>query len=294
MILVTGAAGKTGQAILQALMAKRVPVRAWVYRAEHVPRVQALGVQEVVTGDMRLPDTWPRALEGVRSVYHIPPNMCAEEELIGRLALEHARWAGVTHFVYHSVLHPQTEKMPHHWHKMRVEELIFEAGIPFTILQPAPYMQNLIPYWDRIVEEGVYRVPYAPTTRLSLVDLNDVAEVAVRVLTEPGHEGAVYELCGTPGLTQDAIAAVCAEVLQRPVRAEKLSPTDWEHQARAAGLSSYAIHSLKRMFAYYEAYGLWGNPNVLRWLLGREPTTLRAFVRRLAETTSNASRDKVP
>ena len=65
------------------------------------------------------------------------------------------------HFVYHSVLHPQTEKMNHHWQKMRVEEMIFESGLPFTILQPAPYMQNLLAGWKSIVEDGVLRVPYS-------------------------------------------------------------------------------------------------------------------------------------
>ncbi len=64
--------------------------------------------------------------------------------MIGKLVIDEARKAGVKHFVYHSVLHPQTEKMNHHWQKMHVEEMIFESGLPFTILQPAPYMQNLL------------------------------------------------------------------------------------------------------------------------------------------------------
>lgn len=283
MILVTGAGGKTGRAVIRALSEREVAVRAWVHRPAQREEMLALGAADVVVGDMRLPDVWPAAMADVEAVYHIAPNMCPEEELIGRLALEHARWAGVKRFVYHSVLHPQTEKMPHHWHKMRVEEMIFESGLPFVILQPAPYMQNLLPYWPAVRQEGVYRVPYAAVTRLSFVDLADVAEVAARVLTEPGHEGAIYELCGTPGIAQDAVAAVMADVLQRPVRVEKLSLAEWEARARKAGLSEYAVDALKRMFLYYERYGLWGNPNVLRWLLGRPPTSLRAFIHRLAQ-----------
>lgn len=288
MILVTGAAGKTGRAVIKALARRGIAVRAWVHRPAQEEVVKAVGASEVVVGDMRLPDTWPAALAGVEAVYHIAPNMCAEEELMGRLALEHARWTGVKRFVYHSVLHPQTEKMPHHWRKMRVEEMIFESGLPFTVLQPAPYMQNILPYWPTVVEGGVYRVPYAAVTRLSLVDLQDVAEVAARVLTEPGHEGAIYELCGTPGITQDAVAAVMAEVLGRPVRVEKIPLSEWERTAREAGLSPYAVDALKRMFLYYERYGLWGNPNVLGWLLGRPPTTLRAFIERVAREGPSA------
>ena len=57
---------------------------------------------------------------------------------------EAARRAGIRHLVYHSVLHPQVEAMPHHWQKMRVEEQLFAAGLPYTILQPAAYMQNVL------------------------------------------------------------------------------------------------------------------------------------------------------
>ncbi len=53
----------------------------------------------------------------------------------------------LSHFVYHSVLHPQTEEMPHHWQKLRVEESLFRTHLPFTILQPCAYMQNLDIHW---------------------------------------------------------------------------------------------------------------------------------------------------
>ena len=120
------------------------------------------------------------ALQGARAIYHICPNMSPDEVVIGKLVIEEANKAGVEHFVYHSVLHPQIEAMNHHWQKLRVEEIIFESGIPFTILQPAPYMQNLLANWDAITREGVYRTPYPTGTRLSLVDLDDVAAVAAR------------------------------------------------------------------------------------------------------------------
>ena len=77
------------------------------------------------------------------------------------MAMEAARTAGVKRFVYHSVLHPQTEEMPHHWQKLRVEEEIFRGGLPFTILQPCAYMQNVVAYLDDIVMKGRYVVPYS-------------------------------------------------------------------------------------------------------------------------------------
>ena len=129
--------------------------------------------------------------------------------------------------------------MPHHWLKMRVEELLFASGLAFTILQPAAYMQNVLAHWDRIVGEGVYPVPYPVETRLSLVDLEDVAEAAAIVLTEPGHAGATYELAGPEALTQTEVANILGQQLGRTVHAQAVPLTDWEHAARAAGLGDY-------------------------------------------------------
>ncbi|MFN8458488.1 MAG: NmrA family NAD(P)-binding protein [Anaerolineae bacterium] len=72
------------------------------------------------------------------------PQHAPDEVAIGRAAIAVAKAAGGPRSVYHSVLHPHTEKMPHHWHKLRVEELLFESGLEWTILQPAAYMQNVL------------------------------------------------------------------------------------------------------------------------------------------------------
>ncbi|MFQ5610533.1 MAG: SDR family oxidoreductase [Anaerolineae bacterium] len=285
-ILVTGAAGKTGQAVVRALARREAAVRALVRRPEQAGSLQALGVQEVVVGDMRDPVDLAQAARGVRAIYHICPNMHPDEVAIGQAAMAAARQAGGAHFVYHSVLHPQTETMPHHWQKLRVEERLFESGLPYTILQPAAYMQNVLAGWQQIVEAGRYRLPYAVETRLGMVDLEDVAAAAALVLTQAGHEGAIYELAGPEALTQTEVAAILSRHLGRPIRAETVARQVWEQDARQAGLGDYAVETLLKMFDYYERHGFWGNPNVLHWLLGRPPTTFAAFVRRVAGGSS--------
>ena len=275
MLLVTGAAGKTGRAVVQA---RGATVRGWVRRPEQAAILREAGAADVVVGDIADPSVYAGALAGVASVYHICPNMHPDEVKIGRWLVAAARAAGVRHIVYHSVLHPQTEAMPHHWNKLRVEELLFESGIATTVLQPTAYMQNLLAGWQRIVAEGVYAVPYPAATRLSLVDLHDVAAAAVRVLTEPELVGGTYELVGTVGLTQTAVSHTLATCLNRPVRVVEIPLDEWQTGAKAAGLSPYAIDTLRRMFVYYANYGLVGNPFVLRQLLRREPTSLAEFV----------------
>lgn len=278
MILITGAAGKTGLAVTRALARRRAAVRALVYRHAYVEPARAAGAQDVVVGDMRDEKLLATAVRSVRAIYHIAPNMNPDEVQMGVAALQAAQDAGVEHFAYHSVLHPQTETMPHHWNKLRVEEKLFESGLPFTILQPAAYMQNISGNWQTIAAEGVHRVPYPVSTRLSLVDLADVAEGAAKILTEPGHAGATYELVGTPPLAQTEVAHSLSSALGRLVRAEEISLDAWQEQAEAAGLPPYAIQTLSQMFRYYAAHGFVGNSNVLTWLLGRPPTSLADFL----------------
>ena len=285
MILITGAGGKTGRALIKTL-SKAESIYALIRREEDLPVLQSLGAEKIVLGDMRDDDAIRYGLQGARAVYHICPNMSPEEAFIGTLVIDEARRAGVEHFVYHSVLHPQTEKMNHHWQKLRVEEMLFESGLPFTIFQPAPYMQNILSGWKQIVEDCILRVPYSVHSKFSFVALEDVAEAARIVLTEPGHTNATYELAGTLPMSHVEVAEIFSLVLKRNVRAEKEKISDW--RLRTSGLSEYALEGLAKMFAYYDQWGLAGNLNLLRWILKRTPTSMKSFVESIARQRSAA------
>jgi uncharacterized protein YbjT (DUF2867 family) len=279
---------QVGQFFESSLKGKSV--KALVFHPEQIQEVEALGATEVIVGDMRKASLVYKAIQNVDSVYHICPNMHPDEIRIGQTMIDAATTAGIAHFVYHSVLHPQIEAMPHHWKKMRVEEKILESGLPFTILQPAVYMQNILLYWQTIIEKGKYLVPYSTESRISLVDLEDVALAATRVLTEvllaenrPFHLGATYELVGTPAMSQNEVAAIISQQLGRSLIAENISRDAWKRQAKSSGLGYYQVKTLSAMFEYYENHGLWGNPQVLSWLINRPSTSLEAFVSRIIE-----------
>src|SRR5579872_7501866 len=103
MILVTGASGKTGRAVVEALTRRGQKVR-------ELTRAVASMADE---------KAFARAAEGAGAIYHICPNVNPDEIVFGRNAIAAARAVGIKRFVYHSVLHPQIEAMPHHWNKMR-------------------------------------------------------------------------------------------------------------------------------------------------------------------------------
>jgi uncharacterized protein YbjT (DUF2867 family) len=178
MILVTGAAGKSGNAVVKALAAKGAQVRAFIRNPSHAGSLLALGAAEVSFGSFEDARALAQAAAGAPAIYHICPNVSRDEVAYARAVAAAARTQGVKRFVYHSVLHPQIEAMPHHWQKMRVEEMLFVAGFDLTVLQPTAYMQNILGAWDAVVRDGVFRFPYPAATRLSLVDLDDVGEAA--------------------------------------------------------------------------------------------------------------------
>lgn len=280
MFLITGANGKTGHVVIGALLAKGKSVRALVHRQEQVQAIRDMGVDDVHVGDMLDQDTLNTAYMGMKAVYHICPAAHPDEEIMGTKAINAAIYANTEHFVYHSVLHSQIDELPHHKHKLQVENQLINSGLHYTIIQPTIYMQNLLDIWEIVVRNGLYPIPYSKETRLAMVDLKDVADVVALVLTEKGHIGATYELCGSEILSLMDIASTLSKHVGSEVKAESISVEAWGAHARANGLSEYEIDILSKMFKYYDTYGFLGNSNVLTWLLSRSPTNFEAFVQR--------------
>jgi len=280
LILVTGASGKTGRTITEALSKKGFDIRAVVHKENQVSELKNVGAKEVIVAYLLDGRTLDQTFMGITGIYHICPNMHPQELEIGQLMIQLAQKNHLKHFIYHSVLHPQVEAMPHHWNKMRVEDQLFRMKIPFTILQPAAYMQNVLGYLDKMLKTGVYRIPYSTSSRSSMIDLNDLAEVVVKVFSESGHENAIYELSSSEKLSALDVASTVASVTGKLILAETLDRSIWENDAHKAGLSDYAVNTLLKMFEYYEENDFIGNPNQITWLLGRKPTTFEQFFRR--------------
>ncbi|QVQ53679.1 NmrA family NAD(P)-binding protein [Spiractinospora alimapuensis] len=283
-VLVTGAAGKTGRAVIEALRARDLPTRALVRRPEQADAARAAGATEVRVGDMRDRDDVAEALRGTTGVYHIAPNMSGAEVAIGEALIGAAQATGVRRVVYHSVLRPQIRAMPHHWDKLLVEAALFETGMDVTVLQPGPYTQNLLEGLDRVREHGELRVPYRVDAPFGMVDLRDVAEVAARCLAEERYRGGTYELVGPEAVTAESVARDLGATLGRDVRAVRIDPADWAATARSRAVPEHVVTALAAMFSYYDAYGLPGNGRVLTALLGHAGTSVSdVFARELTK-----------
>jgi uncharacterized protein YbjT (DUF2867 family) len=223
------------------------------------------------------------AVDGVEAVIHIGPPMHAREAEMGHAVVAAARLAGVSHFVQFSVTHPQLEPLLNHQSKLAVERMVLLSRIPFTILQPMHYMQNIDV--RRVVERSVLTQPYALDTPLAHVDLEDVTEVAALVVTDPKHHYATYELCGDDYVNARQLAATIAAISGRPVTAEQVPVAHAFAVGAPADTSpseedDWRRDAMVRLFDHYGRHGITGNPNVLGWLLGRPPTRFEEYVSR--------------
>ena len=278
-ILVTGASGRTGRRIISQLLARNQRVSAFVRRQEAARELLDLGVADCVLGDLEQDGDLRRALRDVGRVLHIcPPMHPAEDKLAARM-IRLCEAQGVERFVLYSVLHPLAD-VPHHRRKLEAEHALLNSGLAYTILQPCRYMQHLNAIWAQVRDQGLHAMPFESKARFSLVDLQDLAEASAKVMVEPGHDYATYQLAGPERLSMEDCAAILTGILGRVVTAVARSDEDFRRGAQAAGMPAARIEGMAVMNAHYTAHGLSGNPNVLRWLLGREPTPFADFVKR--------------
>ena len=288
MILVTCAAGKTGKAIVKALVAEGHAVRAMVRTESSLESVKAAGVREALTGNLAVYEDVVRATKNVNSVYYIAPNMDPNERLNGNNIIAACQSQNVSRFVFHSVLHTQIEALPHHWERHFVEQSILNSNIPFTILQVGSYMQNLLPAWDKMVETGVHRMAYDVDAPMSLVDLDDVSEVATKILADNSYSNGIFEIAG-PVISLRQKAAILSEVLGKNVVAEKEGLEDFLSQGKSLGFSKFTLAMMSKMFPYYDDHGLVGSDKALGWILGRLPTNFETFAKRITASFGQVS-----
>ena len=282
MILITSAGGKTGKAMITSFARSGQSVRAFVRRNDGGEELRELGAADIFCGDLDNPKSLIEAAKGCKAIYYICPNMTEKEKVFGNNIIVASREAEVKRLIFHAVLHPQVRSLQHHGERLSVEEAIIESGLPFSILQVGSYFQNMLPGWKKMLETGVHSMAYEVDARMSLVDLEDVTEAAVKIFQDPGCENGIFELCGSV-ITLLEKAEILSEVLGTKIKAEKLPSENAIMHAANLGVGMYGQECMRKMFAHYDKHGLVGSPRVLQWLLGRPPTTFRSFAERAAK-----------
>ena len=283
MILVVGASGYTGLAVIRALARRGAPARALIRDPTKAALVRAAGAEDVAIGDLRDIAALERALAECSGIYCIGPRFMPEEAEVGKAVVDVAVGAGVRRFVYSGVYHPSIRALLNHRAKLVVEDHLYKSDLEFTVLQPARFMHGpVLSSWSRILGEGVYADAFNPDRPMAYVDYDDVAEAAAIALTEDTLVRGTFELAAHGECTGHDLAAHLGAALGRSVRAEQASLDDYEPAQGAALTNPYGREGFVRLRRYYDEFGFrGGNGVVLTAILGRAPTDFPTFLAKL-------------
>jgi prepilin-type processing-associated H-X9-DG protein len=157
------------------------------------------------------------------------------------------------------------------WHG-EIDRHLAESGLPHTLVLPSGFMQNFLASAQYVADQGVL---YAMTgeTRVSYIDTRDVAAVAARVLTSPGHQGKAYPLTGPEALSGDEVAERLSAATGNQVGSVDVPPDTFGQALAGAGLPGWLVE-LNIMMADGHAAGF--TDEVAR-LTGRQPRTFAEF-----------------
>src|SRR5215204_2727127 len=275
MILLTGATGNNGTEILKRLPTGEVPVRAMVRNREQAS-VIALPHVEVVEGDFDRPVTLLAALAGVERAFLLTPS--SERPESQQIAfIDAARQSGVAHVVKLSQFEADVNA-PDRFRRYHavVEEALQASGLAYTILRPNLYMQGLLNFRSTIATQNAFYAA-AGDAKVSMVDVRDIADVAVAALTEPGHEGKIYELTGPQALTHAEMAEGLSEALGRQVTFIDILPEAMRDAFLGFGVPEWQADGLVEDYAHYRR----GEAEAVTWgvqdAIGKAPRSFEEF-----------------
>ncbi|MGB8266234.1 MAG: NmrA family NAD(P)-binding protein [Candidatus Velthaea sp.] len=236
MILVTGSTGRIGQDVAFGLVLADIQLRVLIHNGAGTEWAHWSNV-ETMMGDFAIPQTLDAALDGISAAFLISRPGPKQVELECAFIAACVR-AGVEHVVKVSALGAAPDApcrflVRHH----AIEQALLASGLRATILRPNQFMQNVLqarstiaPPQNRLVAN------ISPTTRISLVDTADVADIAVKKLFERAGASETLEVTGPVALTQLEVCAALSRRLNRTIAYEYLEP-----EAFAATMQSYAL-----------------------------------------------------
>jgi len=280
MILVTGASGNAGGAVLKEVLKTNRPVKA-MYRS---PEDAAKASAEVgcVIADFADKPSLGRALEGVDAVYLVCSPVRELVELEGNM-VDACRETGVRHVVLSSAVgagdYPKSFPS---WHR-RVEDKLNASGLDYTILRPNSFMQNILTFYaPSIRTQGAFYAAMG-NARTSFIDVIDVAAVAARALTSPGHAGKTYELNGPEAITYGEVAEKITRAIGRKVQYVDIPVAQQKQAMLDQRLPDWLVEALLDLQAYYTG-GKGGEvDDVVSTILGRAPRTMEQFLADFAD-----------
>jgi uncharacterized protein YbjT (DUF2867 family) len=275
MILITGASGTVGKAVLREV-AKAGTHRA-MYRSKEEAAKAPAGTETVIA-DFSDKPSLGAALQGVDSVYLVCSPIPQLVELESNV-IDASQAAGVKRIVLNSALGAADfPKSFPSWHR-KVEDKLKSTKIAHCILRPNSFMQNIVTYYAPTIRtQGAFYGSYGSDVRISYIDVRDLAAVAAKALTSSALDGKTLELNGPEALTCEQVAqkitertGVAARYVDIPLEAQRKAMLDQK-------MPEWQVTALIDLQQYY-INGQGGDlDSTLKEILGRAPATLDQFL----------------
>lgn len=284
MILVTGAAGNCGSAVIREFVRNEIPVRALVRNGARADKLPDHPLVHVVEADMASAATLGPALEGVERALLISS---ADPQMVVTQCrfIDACRAAGVAQVVKMSGKESGVGFQPENFRFTRmhqqIEQYLEGCGVPWTHLRPSQFMQVYLREVRSIASDGELRLPFNDI-RLSPVDIADVAKIAFSVLVKGGQEGCALDFTGPEALSMADIADRISEATGRAVKYRNIGLEERQEALRAAGTPQFMLDALEEQAIERRRHA---NSAVMLGpfeLFGLAPTTFAEFARRHA------------
>jgi uncharacterized protein YbjT (DUF2867 family) len=282
MILVTGASGLSGSAIVREFARQGTPIRALVRSRDKAAALLELSTVETVEGDMSNPGTLATVFDGIdRALLLSSANQQMLE--VQCTFIDAAKRAGVKHIIKFSGGEVGFDPSKFRFARMHeeIEDYLEQSGLAWTHLRPSQFMQVYLREAHTIVGKGAMFLPMAEVT-LAPIDIEDIAKIAVTLLLGDGHHGKSFLMTGPEALSMADIAQCISRATQRTVRYVAIAPEDRRAMLLAAGAPPYFADAI-----YEQAIERLRNPTARVCLQTHEtfqikPTTFNEFAKRNA------------
>lgn len=222
-VLVYGAPGVQGTAVVQRLLSNGHKVRVLTPAGQDTSALESLGAERAV-GDFADSDSLAKANEGVDAVSLVLPldYDAARVTGYGERALKAAAGAGVKHLVFNtSTQYPALPTSINlHDIKIALQDIIMSGPVPATILRPTIYLGNILSPFSApaIVNDGIFAYPLPAEHAVSWISWDDMASFVAGAIIRPELAGSVFDISGPNAVTGTEFAEIIAQVIGRPVQ----------------------------------------------------------------------------
>ncbi|SYZ72146.1 NAD(P)H azoreductase [Candidatus Zixiibacteriota bacterium] len=279
IILITGATGQIGSGLVTHLLKTPFKIRMAVHKNKNTD-LRSANI-ETVELDYSRPETVAVAFQGVDRAFLLVPFSDRLAEM-NQILVDAAKRAGVKFIVRLSALGADPKNpIPGKWHG-EADNQVMKSGIPFTILRPSFFMQNLVNFSaGSIKAQGAF---YQPTGngRVSYIDARDIAAMAAVVLTKPGHEGKIYDLTGPRAITNQEAADIISRAIGKKVAYVDIPEEAAWQNLKKMGMPEWQVEAMMNLMAVQKnGYASSISPAVEQ-ITGRKPRDFEEFAREFA------------